>query len=186
MEQTDPQERMRALAVARRPVEEWIAGAHALALLHGALQAGILEAARTPSSPAAIAAACGLAPEQAVDLCAALEAHGVLRRQGNTYQLADAFALLASPESPRPLPASVAGAVAEARLLEAAARPGQVDAALPPADRLALAQGATPPILANRGAGEGIQWLTNNACGSVPPGSRSSRGAPRRQRSGAF
>lgn len=101
MDDEDLQRRLRTVTAARQPVEEWIAGAHALALLHGALQAGILDAVRTPRSAVAIADACGIDPERAADVCVALAAHGVVRREGDAYRLTDDVALLTSPTSGR-------------------------------------------------------------------------------------
>ena len=65
MELDNPRQRMQALAAAQQPVREWVAGAQALALLHGALQAGIVEAVRTPRTVGDIAADSGIAPERA-------------------------------------------------------------------------------------------------------------------------
>ena len=141
MESDNPQQRMQALAAALQPVREWIAGAQALALLQGALQAGIVEAARIPRTLGEIAEECGIASERAADVCAALEAHGVLARIDGRYQLADAFALLASPESLIPLGATVARGVAEAHLLETIARPDHAYARSASTDLRAFARG---------------------------------------------
>jgi hypothetical protein len=110
MDREAVQRRMRASGAARAPVAAWIAGAHALAILHSALQVGLLDAARTPRTPAEIAAAIGTTPGLAADLCAALAAHGILDRDGESYRLSEGFALLTSPDQVMPLPAMVARA----------------------------------------------------------------------------
>jgi hypothetical protein len=140
MENEELRQRLRAVAAAMRPVEEWIAGAHALALLHGALQAGILDAFRTPRSVAAVAEICGIDPGRTADVCAALEAHDVLRRDGESYCLAEEFAVLMSPEPLLPLARVAARAVATAHLFEML--PGALPTynALSQAERLACAQ----------------------------------------------
>ena len=73
MEQDDLRQRGQAYAAARRPLAEWIAGAQALALLHGALQSDLLDGARTPRTADVIATETGIAAERAANLCAALE-----------------------------------------------------------------------------------------------------------------
>jgi SAM-dependent methyltransferase len=140
-EQDDVRQRIQALSAAQQPILGWIAGARALALLSAAIEGGILKSARTPRTVAAIAGECGIATDRAVDICAALEAHEILDRVGDTYRLAEPFALLASSEALLPLHATVARGVAEAHLLEAIARPGHAYARLLPGDLLAMAQG---------------------------------------------
>ena len=140
-EQDDPRQRMQALAAAQQPILGWIAGARALAVLSAALEGGILEAVRTPRTVAAIAEACGIAPDRVADICAVLEAHEILDRVGGAYRLADSFALLTSSEAIMPLNATVARGVAEAHLLEAIAQPGHAHAQISPRDLLAMAQG---------------------------------------------
>ena len=56
----------------------WVAGANALALLRGALDAGILDAARTPRTTAELAEIAGIAPARVADICGALDVHGIL------------------------------------------------------------------------------------------------------------
>jgi SAM-dependent methyltransferase len=143
MDDGELQRRLRTVMEAQQPVEEWIAGAHALALLHGALQTGILDAVRTPRSAVAIADACGIDPGRAADVCAALAAHGVMRREGDAYRLADGFALLTSSEPLLPLGRMVARAVATAHLFETLPRTGATYTASSE-DLLAFAQGDSP------------------------------------------
>ena len=153
MEQEELRQRMQAYVAAGQPLLEWIAGAKALALLHGALRAGILDAARTPRTADAIAVTTGLAPGRAADVCAALEAHGVLEREGDTYRLTDAFGLLASSEAVQPLPAAVARGIAEAHLLEALPQLDAAYGALPPAERLVFHRGTASSRRPRSGAG---------------------------------
>jgi SAM-dependent methyltransferase len=144
MDDEDLQRRLRMVTAAQLPVEGWIAGAHALALLHGALQAGMLDAMRTPRSAIAVAEACGIDPERAADICVALAAHGVVRQDGDAYRLTDDFALLMSSDPVRPLSRVVARAVAEAHRFETLPRTDVSYAASSPAELLAFAQGDSP------------------------------------------
>ena len=135
-------ERLQAHGAASQKLNQWIEGAHALALVQAALSSGLLDAARTPGTPAQLATATGLDPARVADLCLALDAHGVLDREGDAYQLSPDFAALADPDAPQALTAIVGRAPVVARLLAHAADHKEAYATLPPDDLLAMARGA--------------------------------------------
>jgi DNA-binding IclR family transcriptional regulator len=83
---------------ASRNLNSWIDGARALALLSGAVDSGVLNALHHKSTPEQIASATNIDPQSVVDLCLALEAHGVAMREDECYQLKPDFARLASPK----------------------------------------------------------------------------------------
>lgn len=85
----------------------WIAGAKALALLSGAVDSGVIDALRTKSTAQEIADATGTGKDRVIDLCVALELHGVVQRDGDHYELTPRYALLASPTAAIPLPAVI-------------------------------------------------------------------------------
>src|SRR3712207_2528653 len=120
-----PAERLQAYGAASQKLNQWIEGAHALALVQAALSSGLLDAAGTPGTPAQLATATGLDPARVADLCLALDAHGVLDREGEAYRLSPDFATLAHPEAPQTLTATVGRAPVVARLLAHAANPAE-------------------------------------------------------------
>ena len=88
---------------AGRSLNNWITGARALALLSGAADSGILNMLRESSTPAHIAATIGVDRQVVIDLCLALEAHGIVQRDGEAYRLTPDYLLLTSREAARPL-----------------------------------------------------------------------------------
>ncbi len=74
-----------------------IESARALAILRGALAAGIVQSAREPCTPNDLAAALHLDQHRFQAVCAALEAHGIFVQENTTYHLADVWSALASP-----------------------------------------------------------------------------------------
>lgn len=110
-------EHMQASRTASQTVSGWLAGATATALLRAALDCGLLEAARTPVSVPEIAAT-GLQEPLVGDLCVALDAHGVLLREGAQYRLAPEIAFLLSPEAMRSLRILLDWSRAQGRALE--------------------------------------------------------------------
>ena len=70
-------------------------------LLRGALNWGLLEMTLAPSTPSQIAETLNLPEDHVVDLCYALDAHGVFVSQNGTYRLQDQWATLADPDSHR-------------------------------------------------------------------------------------
>jgi SAM-dependent methyltransferase len=126
---------------ASRPVVNWIAGARALALLSTAIDAGLIDALRRAATVDELQSATGLEAEGVVDICRALEAHGVARRTGERYGLTREFELLAAPDAAIPLADVVRHAMATIRGLQV----GAADAtytSLAPTDVLAMAAGA--------------------------------------------
>ncbi len=90
---------VQAYVAASQPLNRSIEGAQAFVLLSAAAEAGMLDAARSPSSTSEIAATTGLDPAWVSDLTVALEAYGIFDRDGDRYHLSQDFALLASPDA---------------------------------------------------------------------------------------
>ena len=137
-------QKIEAFGAAGERLEGWIAGAQALALLQGALQSGILDAVRTPSTPAEIAAAVGTDERRTADVCLALEAFGIVDRVGEAYRLSSDFAILAAPDALQSLSHTLGIAQVMARALAAAATAERAYTALPSEDALAVAKGVAP------------------------------------------
>lgn len=131
-----------AWRVAFRQFTELAVRAQAFAVLRAASDAGILAAARVPTSPAAIAAATGLDAGRVADICLALDAHGILVREGGAYRLAPAYAALLSDQAIQPLPNFIARTAVLTRALERAAHPAGAYTALDAEDALVLARAA--------------------------------------------
>jgi DNA-binding IclR family transcriptional regulator len=82
---------------ATQTLSGWIAGAKALSLLQLASSTGILEVTAKSVTLAEIQRKTKNSnPELVENICQALEAHGVLEREGERYRLSPDFALLAS------------------------------------------------------------------------------------------
>lgn len=142
----DPAAIMRELAAyeaASATFNGWVQGAQALALLKGALDAGIFDAARAPRTPAEIAELTGFEEEQVADICATLDAHGIFAREDDRYNLAPDFARLTGAGAIMGLPQLVDIRLVEARTLEAIGAPGRPYTALSTGDLLAVAAGVT-------------------------------------------
>jgi len=77
-----------------------------------------------------------------MDICLALEAHGAILRDGESYQLAPDFAQLASPTAAVPLASVIRQAMVMMRTLQTIATPGASYTTLPVEDILAMAEGA--------------------------------------------
>ena len=91
---------VQAYTTASQTLNHWIEGAQAFMLLSTATDLGLLEIARVPTSLAEFVGATGLDLQRVTDLVLALEAHGVVERHGDRYQLASDFAVLTSPTAP--------------------------------------------------------------------------------------
>jgi SAM-dependent methyltransferase len=76
------------------------------------------------------------------DLCLALEAHGVVQRNGESYELAPDFALLSSPTAAIPLAHAVRYAMVMIRALQTSTPAGVAYSSTPPEDILAMAKGS--------------------------------------------
>jgi len=133
-------EQLRHYLEVAAPLAEWIAGTQALAVLEAATTSGLLDAAREPVTPEALAAVTGRDPERVRLLCVALDAHGVFERDGSCYRLSEFGRTLADPGAPLALSARLTGTRATVRRL---ARVVDVDPTRPvaaPPDALALMQ----------------------------------------------
>lgn len=128
---------------ARQTLDSWNAGARALALTQAALDLGILDAARSPRTVEDLTAATGIERSRMADLCRALEAHEIVVRSGDFYELAPPFALLLSPEAFQPLEAALAGDKVILQLLAGAANGVGNYSSLSREDRLNVARSVT-------------------------------------------
>jgi SAM-dependent methyltransferase len=147
---------VQAWAHATLPIAGWIAGAHALALLRAALDSGILARAGTTRSVAELAGAAGLAAPEVDALCLALEAHGILDRDGPGYRLTPPFALVSAPDAFLPLADLLASEQVTSPLLATAGAPGGPAAGLPPRAMLAVARANS----ASPSSPMGRAWVT--------------------------
>ena len=71
---------LRAYLNASQELNYWISGAQKLALLNGAVDAGVLDTLDTPQTAEEIAAATSIDKKTIIDLCQALEVHGVVQQ----------------------------------------------------------------------------------------------------------
>lgn len=144
-------QRLQAYAAANSTVNGWIAGAQALAILRATLSSGIFDAARTPRTAIEIATTTGTDAVTVVDICLALEAHGMFDRDGERYALSPDFALLASPDVVQSLPLHLDGATVMIGALERAATPTEPYPVLSVSDHLKMAHWAaalpTSPLM---------------------------------------
>lgn len=88
---------------ANEPLNEWLHGAFALALLRAALGAGVLEAARERHSLDEIASTTGLDVDVAADVCDGLTKLGVLENSDGGFRLSPSFLVLTAPDAPQTL-----------------------------------------------------------------------------------
>jgi len=135
---------MRAYGAASRQLNAWIAGEQALGLLLAAQTSGILDATMTPRTADDIAATTGVDGPRVADILRALDAHGVVVREGERYRLAPDYALLLAPDAFQPLPDLLARSATLARVLEASAAPERAYTGLAGEEALVLAQGLAP------------------------------------------
>jgi cyclopropane fatty-acyl-phospholipid synthase-like methyltransferase len=133
---------LRAYMRASRELSDWMSGARVFALLSGAAESGVLDVLRTRSTPEQLAAATSLDEKSVVDLCLALEAHGVVRRDGDGYELTPHFALLASPTAALPLTHVIRQAATMIRAFQTIDPSDTAYTALRSEDVLAMAEGA--------------------------------------------
>lgn len=126
---------------AQERVQGWIGGAWALALLHAAAQAGLLEALRAPRSAEQIAALTGLDAGRVRLACQALEAHGAVRRADAAYVLAPDLLVLAAPDAAMPLADLLGAALTLTQQLGAALERAESYTGLPAEAVQAIARG---------------------------------------------
>ena len=135
---------LQAFGAASQQLNAWVAGEQALALLRAAHAAGILAAVGTPRTADEVAGATGVDGGRVADILRALDAHGIVEREGATYRLAANFALLSAPTAFQTLPDLLGRSAMLARVLETSATPDHDYTALSAEDALALARGAAP------------------------------------------
>ena len=133
---------LQAFGAASQQLNAWIAGEQALGLLRAAQTSGILDAIGTPRTVADIVGVTGVDVQRVADILLALDAHGVVTRDGALYRLAPDFALLSAPDAFQTLPNLLGRASVTARMIAASAAPDDAYAGLSDAEALALAQGA--------------------------------------------
>jgi SAM-dependent methyltransferase len=127
---------------ASRELTGWITGAKALALLGGAIETGIIDALRTGSTTKQLADVTGIDEQVIDDLCVALEVHGVVRRDSDSYELTPDFALLSSPTAAIPLSNVIRYAMVMIRTLQTIAPSDAPYTAAPAEDVLVMAEGS--------------------------------------------
>src|SRR4051794_18121403 len=90
--------------IASESLAEWAGGAQALALLRGALDAGVLSALREPCDVAQLAVVPDRSADWLLAVCRALEVHGIVEQAGPGWVLSAPFARLCAEDAQRPLP----------------------------------------------------------------------------------
>jgi cyclopropane fatty-acyl-phospholipid synthase-like methyltransferase len=120
----------------------WITGARVFALLSGAIDSGVLDALCTRSTAGQIAEVTGIDKQHVVDLCLALEVHGIVQRDGESYELTPDYALLSSPTAAIPLSNVIRQAMVTIRALQTIAPADVPYTATPTENILAMAAGA--------------------------------------------
>ncbi len=120
-----------------------LSAAQLLGLLQGAHRSGLLAAARSPASPAQLAAASGMAESRVVDICRALDAHEVLIQADGQYQLAAPWLVLTAPNSPFLFEDVLAFTFTQMKTLANSASGDEDYWTLTSEDRLAIAKGVT-------------------------------------------
>lgn len=100
-----PREFTQLLAYIRasRELNSWINGARIFALLSGAADSGVLDALHTGSTVEQISISTHIDSQSISDLCMAFEAHGIVARDGECYELTPNLARLASADAAVPL-----------------------------------------------------------------------------------
>lgn len=124
-------------------IENWAAGARALALLRAGLSSGILDAVQQARTLGELAAITGIETDQMADICAALDAHDVIDHIDGRYVLSPAFATLLAPDVFQTLSAIIEARMADVRALESATAPERAYTTLGAEDLLAVAEGVT-------------------------------------------
>ena len=139
-----PQEftQLRAYIRASRELTSWITGAKVLALLSGAADSGVLDALRTKSTAQQIADVTSIDKESIAALCLALEVHGVVQRDGESYALTPDFALLSSLTAAIPLSNVIRYAMVMIRSLQTFTSSDVTHTTTPAEDVLAMAEGS--------------------------------------------
>lgn len=137
----DLQNAMLRFSRAAESLVDWIDGARAMALLHGATRCGLFEELRSPRSEEALATLVDGDHEVMRHVIHALDAYGIVDRHGDSVRLAGPFQTLTSSDALQSLGVIVARTLAECRLLEHILNPEAV--LTHPMHAIALADGVT-------------------------------------------
>jgi SAM-dependent methyltransferase len=132
-----------------------LAGAEVLGLVHGASRAGLLDVLRDGASLPQLVNASGLSITRVGDICTALEAHGIVRKVGQVYELHPTWRALTDTSSFMTLDALLAMSATRSRLLHEIGSGGD-DFWAAPGDRLAYAKGVSPDPM-SLGAVQAVQ-----------------------------
>jgi SAM-dependent methyltransferase len=116
----------------------------ALALVRGALQGGLLTLAREPFTPTQFAEIVQLDKAHVAAVCAALDAYGILARDGDSYRLEDSWMVLTRSDLPFPLDTMIDFAFARAYILHDMIAGSSNYWTTSPELRLAFAKGVSP------------------------------------------
>jgi SAM-dependent methyltransferase len=133
-------ERVEAMFAAGGVLEDWSAGAQAMALLEAVHDAGWLRFLVEPRDLTALVGFTGLAASQVEDVLDALAAHGIVGRDAGLVRLTPAFALLSADDAPSDLAERLAYRAILPRLVRDAATTAPGDP-LSGEDALILAKG---------------------------------------------
>jgi len=151
--QNHPGPTEKTFADAQAALDPILANAKFLGLLRGALNCGIFKVTTKPSTPDQISSALNLPEDLVIDLCYALDAHGVFQFENGRYCLEDHWAILTNPDSHRPLGGILDFNLVESRVLEHIGSLEDDYWEATPFDRLALAKGATIDPTSSRSPG---------------------------------
>ena len=127
---------------ASKELTSWIMGAKVFALIRGAIDSGVMDALRTRRSAQQIADITKVDMQVVVDMCLALQVHGVVQQAGEYYELTPDFALLSSPTAAIPLPTLVHYAGVMLRTLQTVGPADVTYTAATAEDILAMAEGS--------------------------------------------
>lgn len=128
---------------ARAVIAPILSSVELFGLLRGAFESGMLAVARTPSSPAHIAAAINMDQTRVIEFCTALDAHGIFVKEDENYRLADQWMTLTAPEALYSFQLLLDGTFARAKVLQFAAKDITDFWMLTADERLALAKGSS-------------------------------------------
>ena len=134
---------LHAYGEARAVLAPLFANLSLLALVDAAVHNGVLAQARLPQTPATLASTLNLDETRVAALCEALDAYGVLVREGDAFRLEERWATLADPELPFPLAAAIDYAFGAMHVLQHTLAGPDAFGALPSEIRVALARGVT-------------------------------------------
>src|SRR4051812_13750792 len=132
-------------------LDEWAAGAQALALLRGALDAGVLTALREPRSVEQLAAVTGRDTGWLSAVCHALEAHGIVSQEDGGWMLRAPVAASLEHDAQQPLADLLSSVDARVRTLASGGRLDGGYGELASSERVAIARGLAMSPLSRDG-----------------------------------